>query len=350
MVTAYVNQISTAVPELDVHETFVEFAPQLIDARGKMLLFKRMAERAHISHRWSAVEDPVTFYGDNPSDIDTETRMIEYEDKAPKLAQRAVDGLDLGASAGDITHLVIVTCTGFYSPGIDYDIIENCGISPNVDRTQIGFMGCFAGITGLKTANNIVRADPSAKVLLVSVELCSVHLQKPKSLESMLSFLIFGDGCAAVVISAETTGIALDSFKQVMVPDTRDLITWRIGNAGYDMVLSGKVPGQLGRALNPENLKLILAGRTPDDIDLWAIHPGGRTILDAVENALELDSDALAVSRHVLDNYGNMSSATVLFVLAEMMKRAAAGGPTGLGSAMAFGPGLTAETMLFRLE
>lgn len=349
MVSAYVNQISTAVPDLDVHETFVDFAPKLIDARGKMLLFKRMADRAHISHRYSAVEDPVSFYGDNPSDIDTETRMVEYEDKAPKLARRAVEGLNLGDAADDITHLIIVTCTGFYSPGIDYDIIQTCGISPNVDRTQIGFMGCFAGITGLKTANNIVKANPNAKVLLVSVELCSVHMQKPKSLESMLSFLIFGDGCAAAVISADETGIELDSFKQVMVPETREHISWRIGNAGYDMVLSGKVPGQLGKALNPENVKLILAGRAPSDIDLWAIHPGGRTILDAVENALELGPDALEISRNILNNYGNMSSATVLFVLAEMMRRAADGGPTGLGSAMAFGPGLTAETMLFRL-
>ncbi|WP_020109793.1 type III polyketide synthase [Nocardia sp. 348MFTsu5.1] len=349
MPTAYVNQISTAVPALDCHDMFIEYAPELIEERGKMLLFKRMAERAHINHRWSAVEDPAGFYGLNPSAVDTETRMIEYEDKAPKLAQKAVEGLNLGDAAEEITHLVLVTCTGFYSPGIDYDLIKNCGISPNVDRTQIGFMGCFAGITGLKTANNIVRANPSAKVLLVSVELCSVHLQKPKSLESMLSFLIFGDGCAAAIISAEATGLELDSFKQVMVPETRDLITWRIGNAGFDMVLSGKVPGQLGKALNAENLKLILGGRTPADIDLWAIHPGGRTILDAVENALELEPEALAVSRHVLQNYGNMSSATVLFVLAEMMKQAAEGGPTGLGSAMAFGPGLTAETMLFRL-
>lgn len=349
MATAFVNQISTAVPDLDVHNIFVDHAPELIEERRKMLLFRRMAERAQISHRWSAVEDPITFYGGNPSSVDTETRMVEYEDKAPKLARKAVEGLDLGDAADEITHLVIVTCTGFYSPGIDYDIIKTCGISPNVDRTQIGFMGCFAGITGLKTADNIVRANPQAKVLLVSVELCSVHMQQPKSLESMLSFLIFGDGCAAAVISADRSGIELDSFKQVMVPDTRELITWRIGNAGYDMVLSGKVPGQLGRALNQENLKLILAGRTPGDIDLWAIHPGGRTILDAVENALELEPSALEVSRYVLDNYGNMSSATVLFVLAEMMKRAAAGGPTGMGSAMAFGPGLTAETMLFRL-
>lgn len=349
MPTAHINRISTAVPTFDCHDMFVHYAPEVIEERGKKLLFNRMAERAQISHRWSSVEDPLGFYGTDPSSVDTQTRMVEYEDKAPRLAQQAVEGLDLGDTVADITHLVLVTCTGFYSPGIDYDLIKNCGISPNVDRTQVGFMGCFAGITGLKTANNIVRANPDAKVLLVSVELCSVHLQKPKSLESMLSFLIFGDGCAAALISADETGIALDSFKQVMVPQTRELISWRIANEGFDMVLSGKVPGQLGKALNPENLKLILNGRTTADIDLWAIHPGGRTILDAVENALELQPAALAVSRQVLENYGNMSSATVLFVLAEMMRQAADGGPTGMGSAMAFGPGLTAETMLFHL-
>ncbi|WP_257015973.1 3-oxoacyl-[acyl-carrier-protein] synthase III C-terminal domain-containing protein [Rhodococcus sp. ACS1] len=165
----------------------------------------------------------------------------------------------------------------------------------------------------------------------------------------MLSFLVFGDGCAAVLVSADEEGIALDSFNAVMVPDTADLITWRIGGIGFDMVLSGKVPGTLSRALDEQNLKTILAGANKESIDLWAVHPGGRSILDAVEDAVGLAPDALAASRHVLDNYGNMSSATVLFVLAEMMERAQNGGPTGVGCAMAFGPGLTAETMLFHL-
>lgn len=347
--TAYINRISTAVPEHDVHQAFVDFADRTFTERRKQLLFRRMADRAQISHRWAGIGSPESFYGDDPNSIDTKTRMREFERNAPALATRAVDGLKLGDQAAEVTHLIVISCTGFFSPGIDFEIIKKCGVPSSVERTMIGFMGCFAGINGLKAAHHIVRSEPNAKVLVVSLELCSLHLQRSESLETMLSFLVFGDGCAAVLVSAEEEGIAMDSFKALMVPDTAELITWHIGDMGFDMVLSGKVPGTLQRTLDDTNIKSILAGAERESINLWAIHPGGRTILDAVEEAVGLDSDALAPSRHVLDNYGNMSSATVLFVLAEMMERAKNGGPTGPGCAMAFGPGLTAETMLFHL-
>lgn len=347
--TAYINRINTVVPEHDVHEAFVAFADASFTERRKQLLFRRMADRSQISHRYAGIASPSDFYGDDPNSVDTETRMIEFERSAPDLAVRAVDGLELGDAAAEVTHLIVITCTGFYSPGIDFEIIKRCGVSSSVERTQIGFMGCFAGINGLKLAHHIVRSEPNAKVLVVSLELCSLHLQRSESLETMLSFLVFGDGCAAVLVSGEEKGIAIDSFKAVMVPETPELITWRIGDIGFDMVLSGKVPGTLGRALDERNLKEILAGGSKDDIDIWAVHPGGRSILDAVEDGIGLGPDDLSASRHVLDNYGNMSSATILFVLAEIMKRAEEGGPTGSGCAMAFGPGLTAETMLFHI-
>ncbi|EME18456.1 type III polyketide synthase [Rhodococcus triatomae] len=349
MTTAHINRISTVVPEHDVHQAFVEFADATFTERRKQLLFRRMADRSQISHRYAGIGSPATFYGDDPNTVNTETRMIEFERSAPDLAVRAVDGLELGDRAAEITHLIVITCTGFYSPGIDFEIIKRCGVPRSVERTQIGFMGCFAGINGLKLAHHIVRSEPNARVLVVSLELCSLHLQRSESLETMLSFLVFGDGCAAVLVTGDEEGIAMDSFKAVMVPESADLITWRIGDIGFDMVLSGKVPGALGRALDGPNLKEILAGASKESIDLWAVHPGGRSILDAVQDGIELAPDALSASRHVLENYGNMSSATILFVLAEIMKRAEEGGPTGAGCAMAFGPGLTAETMLFHI-
>ncbi|QNG18166.1 type III polyketide synthase [Rhodococcus triatomae] len=349
MTTAYINRISTAVPEHDVHQAFVDFADNTFTERRKQLLFRRMADRAQISHRWAGIGSPDSFYGDDPNSVTTETRMIEFERNAPGLATRAVDGLNLGDQAAEVTHLIVISCTGFFSPGIDFEIIEKCGVPMSVERTTIGFMGCFAGINGLKTAHHIVRSEPNAKVLVVSLELCSLHLQRSDSLETMLSFLVFGDGCAAVLVSAEEEGIAIDSFKALMVPESAELITWRIGDIGFDMVLSGKVPGVLSRTLDEPNVKSILSGAEKDSINLWAVHPGGRSILDAVEEAVGLEPEALSPSRHVLDNYGNMSSATVLFVLAEMMERAKNGGPTGSGCAMAFGPGLTAETMLFHI-
>jgi len=341
--TAYINAISTAVPEHDVHDDFVAYADSTFTLRRKQLLFRRMADRAQISHRWSAFPSIASFYGDDPNAVDTQARMQEFERTAPGLAVRAVDGLGLGDAAADITHLIVLTCTGFYTPGIDFEIMKQCGVPTTAERTQVGFMGCFAGINGLKLAHHIVRSEPAAKVLVVSVELCSLHMQQTDDLETMLSFLVFGDGAAAVLVTAESTGLAMDSFQALMIEDSRDLITWRIGGMGFDMVLSGKVPGSLSRALDETTMKTVLSGAETSSIDLWAVHPGGRSILDAVEGALHLGAEALTSSRRVLDNYGNMSSATVLFVLADMLER----GDTGSGCAMAFGPGLTAETMLF---
>ena len=178
---------------------------------------------------------------------------------------------------------------------------------------------------------------------MLNLELCTLHLQETQELEEVLSFLLFSDGCAASLLSSEPHGFALDSFRSTLVPNSRDLITWRVGDAGFDMHLSGRVPGEIGRALASRQHE-ILEGRSPKDVDLWAVHPGGRSVLDAVEQGLLLPADALDDSRAVLERFGNMSSPTVMFVLERMLRRARSGQQ---GCAMAFGPGLTAETMLF---
>ena len=159
----------------------------------------------------------------------------------------------------------------------------------------------------------------------------------------MLSFLVFGDGCAASLISAEPFGFGMDSFCSVVIPETRDLITWRIRGVGFDMLLSGRVPGEIGKALAVCG-EAVLGGHAKEEISLWGVHPGGKSVLDAVERGLGLSSDALAASRQTLECFGNMSSATVMFVLERLMQTAQ---PGEKGCAMSFGPGLTAETMLF---
>ena len=204
-------------------------------------------------------------------------------------------------------------------------------------------MGCYAAINALKAARHIVRSEPDARVLLLSLELCSLHMQETQDIEQLLAFTVFADGCAAYLVTAEPSGFAIDSFLAVNLSGTNHLITWRIGEQGFDMHLSGKVPGKLRSGLADAGIR-ITQGHDFSSIDLWAVHPGGRTILDATEQGLALPPEALADSRNILFNFGNMSSASVMFVLQRLMQRAQSG---QLGCAMSFGPGVTAETMMF---
>ncbi|HUX45712.1 MAG TPA: type III polyketide synthase [Terracidiphilus sp.] len=350
MTTAYLNRIATAVPEHDVHDAFVVFAEQMLANPRLHTVFRRMVSRAKIAHRYSFLnarkgsgqfssQDANEFYrlGNFPN---TARRMELFEQNAPLLMRKAVDQLALNEKErSGITHVLVTCCTGLYAPGLDFEIVDHLGLSAGVERTMVGFMGCYAAINALKLARHIVRSDPKAGVLMVNLELCTLHFQETQELEQVLSFLVFADGAAASMISAREQGFALDSFKAVTVPETRGLITWKIRGLGFDMLLSGKVPAELGRALHESGL---MAER--EGIDLWAVHPGGRSILDAVEKGLELPVDALNASREVLSCFGNMSSATVMFVLQRMMQQAR---PGQRGCAMSFGPGLTAETMRF---
>jgi predicted naringenin-chalcone synthase len=214
----------------------------------------------------------------------------------------------------------------------------------------VSFMGCSAAVNVLKLAHHIVRSEPRARVLVVNLELCTLHLQDSANLEGLLGALLFGDGSAASLVTAEPNGIALENFRALTIPDSYGLITWSIGDSGFEMTLSGEVPSRIAGALHHElrrnDGKAFLREHDRDDIALWAVHAGGRTILDAVEQGLDLDSHALRWSRGVLRDYGNMSSATLMFVLERMMRSAPA---DSNGVAMAFGPGLVAETFRFRL-
>jgi alpha-pyrone synthase len=350
MTTTYLNRIATAVPEHDVHDAFAIFAEKMLADPRLRTVFRRMVSRADIAHRYSFLDpqkgsdqvsshDANEFYrlGNFPT---TSRRMEMFEQSAPVLMRRAVDRLALSEEEhAGITHVLVTCCTGLYAPGLDFEIVEHLGLSAGVERTMVGFMGCYAAINALKLARHIVRSDPKAGVLMLNLELCTLHFQETQELEQVLSFLVFADGAAASLITAREKGFALDSFKAVIVPETRGLITWKIRGLGFDMLLSGQVPAELGRALHEGEL---MAER--DGIELWAVHPGGRSILDAVEKGLELSTDALAASREVLSCFGNMSSATVMFVLQRIMQRARQGQH---GCAMSFGPGLTAETMRF---
>jgi predicted naringenin-chalcone synthase len=311
-----------------------------------------MEQRSGIEHRYSFIQTE----GDlAPNSIDghdlfkpgqfpkTAKRMECFETFAPLLMRCALDRLALTLEERrSVRHVIVTCCTGLYAPGLDFAAIEHLKLDPSTERTMVGFMGCYAAINGLKLARHIVRSEPDASVLMINLELCSLHLQETQDLEKVLSFLLFADGCAASLIRIDDHGFALDSFRAVSIPDTRDLIVWRIGDLGFDMVLSGRIPVELKKSMRERAKEL-----DPDgNMDLWAVHPGGRTILDAVGEGLQLAPEKLAVSRSVLRRFGNMSSATVMFVLQDMMREAR---PGQHGCAISFGPGLTAETMNFHV-
>lgn len=265
--------------------------------------------------------------------------MGVYAEQAPVLAARAVAGLAEQAPIDGITHLVVASCTGFTAPGIDQRLVTMLGLSPSVERLMVGYMGCYAAIVALRSARHIVRSEPDARVLVICVELSSLHLQEDARVEPLLAMLQFGDGAAAALVSGAPGGIALGQPFAMTVPDTADLIRWDLGDHGFAMHLSGEVPGAIAQAL----AGTISLPVPVDSVNLWAVHAGGRSILDAVARALDLPSDALDHSRAVLRAFGNMSSATLMFVLARIL----AGEQSGQGIAMAFGPGLAAEGLAF---
>ncbi|MGZ8992898.1 MAG: type III polyketide synthase [Burkholderiaceae bacterium] len=358
MTIAHINRIGAAVPDHDVHADFVKFARTLLPDAKTQSVFDRMAERAGISHRYSYLRagrldagevDADGFYrrGEFPS---TATRMALYEPQALRLARQAVAALDISADHSALTHLIVASCTGFTAPGLDLQLVGALGLRPDIERTMIGFMGCSAAVPALRAAHHIVRSDPQARVLVLNLELSTLHFQETPELEKVLSFLLFGDGAAAALVSAEPRGIALDEFRAIVIPASEGFITWRIGDQGFDMHLSGQVPARIMRALKEElehsNANGMLRGQGLAEVDLWAVHAGGRTVLDAVEAGLQLGPDALQISRAVLNDFGNMSSATVMFVLQRLMRSANA---DARGLAMAFGPGMVAETFRFRI-
>jgi alpha-pyrone synthase len=343
---AWLNRIGTAVPPHDIHAAFVEFGRSTLTDWYKRMVFDRMAKMADIEHRYAIIEpgpgardevlDTAGFYrrGAFPS---TAARMALYEPHALDLAMCAVRALD----PVGITHLIVGSCTGFSAPGLDFQIMRAAGLPDSTQRTIVGFMGCFAAVNVLKLADQIVRADSASRVLVVNLELSSLHLQEDfQNVPKMLSFMLFADGASAALVTAEPGGIALGRFQATVIPDSHDMITWHIGDTGFEMHLSGQVPGRIRRWLPEHGAKLL----PPQPPSLWAVHAGGRSILDSVQQGLQLKPDALRYSREILRDYGNMSSATLMFVLNRFLLDSDATGP---GMAMAFGPGLTVETFAF---
>ncbi|MEO8377139.1 MAG: type III polyketide synthase [Candidatus Sumerlaeota bacterium] len=279
----------------------------------------------------------------------THARMTRYENEAPPLAAEACrDALaNAGRDAAEVTHLIISTCSGFSAPGIDLHLVNNLGLPRTVRRLQVGFMGCHAAMNALMAADGICAANANNVVLVCAVELCSLHLQYGWNPARVMANALFGDGAAAIVAACakeKTRNWNLVGDGSVLFPGTEEDMSWRIGDHGFEMYLSQRVPD-----LIEQNLAEWLVGwlsqrsLSVDMIRSWAVHPGGPRILRAVEAALRLPSDALQASWDVLRECGNMSSPTTLFILDRLTSQGAKGPCLMLG----FGPGLAAEVLLF---
>lgn len=362
---AWIHHISTEVPEFCYEQPFArDCMKQWISGERNKRIVHALYDRSGIDRRYSVVGDFVpgrepelykTDASGAPVSPGTGERNAIYartsRDLAVKLARKAIDEAD-GFSREDITHIVFASCTGFANPGPDFHIIQELGLSQHVQRYTLGFMGCYAAFPALRMAAQFCIADPKAVVLVMCLELCTLHLQINEQHDSMLANTLFADGAAAAIVSGRPpapghTAFCLRDFSSSLVTSGEQDMAWDIGNNGFNIILSSYVPDIIGgniRAMLDETL-----GRCDlklDDITQWAVHPGGRAILDRVQDSLALPSDVLDVSRDVLRNYGNMSSATVMFVLKQMLDQ---GTDDALVCAMAFGPGLTVETAVLEL-
>jgi alpha-pyrone synthase len=298
-------------------------------------------------HNWELTPAPTTF-----------SRNQKYETYAPKIARQAAQQAiaEANLNAQDITHLIIVSCTGFSAPGIDIHLIKHLGLAPTVSRTMIGFMGCHAAFNGLRTAHAICQSDHQAKVLLVCVELCSLHFQVADTLENTIINAIFSDGAAAAILTSspfsQSEGkLAYTDGYSLLIDNTEELMNWTIGDTGFLMGLSPKVPDVVVSHL-PDYLKTFLNQHhlTTNDLDFWAIHPGGRKIIEKIQSVCKLSDRMVADSYEILRRYGNMSSPTILFILKQILEKHQAGLNSSLqhGLALAFGPGLSIEGCLFQ--
>ncbi len=280
----------------------------------------------------------------------TRDRMARYAAEAlPLASQAARDALTASQlSPQNITHIVVCSCTGLYSPGVDIQLIQTLGLPPTTARTMIGFMGCHASFNALTLANNIARANPSARILTVAIELCSLHFQYHADPQQAVANALFADGAAATVVQqsdAPPTDSAwsIQTAANCLFPDSQDAMTWIIGDHGYQMTLSPRVPDLIQAHLPPFiDAWLASYSLTRQDIKNWAIHPGGPRIVESVESALALPPGSGDISRQVLASCGNMSSSTILFILQRMQQKRLPGPCVAVG----FGPGLVAEVLL----
>ena len=361
---ARIVSIGTAVPSTSVSQDRVRdfFAAQPGLDRMTRRLIGAAFNAAGIERRYTVLTqlaDPapgvagaagLSFVGDGELLLvpTTGERNAVFTRVAPSLFAEAsrMALADAQLDASSVTHVVTVSCTGFFAPGPDYRLVRDLGLPTDVERYHVGFMGCAAALPALRLAARIVAAQPAAVVLVACAELCSLHVRSSSDPEQIVASSVFADGAAAAVVTADdhrgrAGGLELERFATALTADGETDMVWTIGDNGFEMTLSGEVPRIIGREIRGA-VEGFLGTVDPD---AWAVHPGGRSILDRVETGLALDPAAMTASRDVLRDFGNMSSATILFILRALLHDEAIADGAAI-SALAFGPGLTVESAL----
>lgn len=357
---AYIQTIETEVPNFSTDQDKIadfmvrHFQLNRRDEKKLKILYRASG----ILKRHSVLED----FGKNlngqgffkKEDSPTsKSRMVLFQEKAVELgAPAAIRALrSSGIEAKEITHLIAVSCTGMYAPGLDIDLIQKLGLRTDTQRISINFMGCYAAFNAMRLAESIVSADSKSNVLIVCVELCSIHLQSLKDEESLLSNAIFADGAAAMIINAKVgiRSLELKNFYSDLALSAKKEMGWFIGDFGFEMKLSTNVPNAIKKDISQLTTTLLKRVKlNVDDIDYFAIHPGGKKILDVIEAELAIDKEKTVDSRSVLHSYGNMSSPTVLFVIKKIFDQLTKEDHQKHLLSFAFGPGLTLESAVLK--
>lgn len=368
MVLSIIHSIGTAVPENCIDQRHI--ADFMASAHGfdeaEKTRLNALYRASGISQRHSVIADygslntdDWTFY---PPSADlkpfpsTKDRSELYRKHALQLSKKAacqcLDNTSFGTQ--DITHLITVSCTGMYAPGLDIDLVKALNLPKTVQRTSINFMGCYAAITGLKTADALCKAHLGAKVLLVATELCTIHFQNKTDEDNLLANAIFSDGSAALLMTARDEnqtykkGLSPKAFHCDLLPDGENDMAWNIGDFGFEMKLSAYVPDLVQGGVK-SLINQLTAQLNGTVLNHFAIHPGGKKILKVIEEELGIEKEANRHAHEVLRKHGNMSSPTVLFVLKALMENLYDQHKGEHILSMAFGPGLTLESAVFEV-
>lgn len=357
---AFINSIGTAKAPYQF--------PQKIIANFMKKVLQLNPQKAHqidvlyrasgIQSRYSVLSDygkinNFSFYKNPHHFPSTEDRMKVYRQYASKMGVEASQNClrNVKTRFSDITHLITVSCTGMYAPGLDIDLVEKLKLSPNVQRTCINFMGCYASFNALKLAKAFTLSNQDAKVLIVGVELCTLHLQNSTKEEDLLANALFADGASAVLVSSQPEGkinLALQKFHCDLANEGKQEMTWEIANQGFEMRLSSEVPDIIKPQMR--NLYQNLLGNHYQPKNLhYALHPGGKKILRGIEEVLNISKEENDFAYQILQEYGNMSSVTVLFVLERLMQNIEKRQHQEKILSFAFGPGLTLESMMLEI-